>query len=410
MLRDSFVHRLRLGLAVLVATTLLGLIAILGTGHQVGSALDRSQHALSTLDGLREVQIQLAAARTSEQEFLLEDLRTPSFFQEGDSPRLEQHRAARAEFDRLLGELELEPGASELGLDGIRQASDRYGEGFDELVVLYRERGSLYSGRLGEMRQASFGFQDELDGLGASVRAALHAELLELDRDLGDYNRDLDNRPRFLVGERLKILREEVGKLKKSKAEALGGQIDAYETAWAGLLAIDDRIGRSSGDGLRGTLRSEQELIVPLTLAAAERSRARFDEAAASVRDAQTTARLANAGAVLLAVVIALFLAVSLGGQVRDALSALLQAVEAYARGDRRARVGRLLREDEFARLGTAFDRMAETLTETTDELEEINASLELAIKGDTSGLLSRIKALVRERRESAGTSGRDLD
>ena len=54
--------------------------------------------------------------------------------------------------------------------------------------------------------------------------------------------------------------------------------------------------------------------------------------------------------------------------------------------------------------LGGAFDQMAETLAETTDELEEINASLELAVKGDTAGLLERIKSLVAQRQESGPT------
>lgn len=409
-LRHSFVSRLRLGLAVLVATTLLGLVAILGTEHRVASALDRSQEALSTLDGFREVQIQLAAARTAGQEFLLEDLRTPTFFQTGDSPALERHRDSWAELDRLLGRLErplAEPGAaagegSDLGLEAIRQASERYGKAFEELVSLYRERGSLYSGQLGTMRRTSFELQDLLAGLPERQRAPLRAELLELVRDQGDYLRDLDNRPRFLVGERLEILREEMDKLAarngKTAAE-LRSRIADYETAWSRLQEIDDRIGRSSGDGLRGILAGERETIVPLILTALEASRARFEEAAATVRDAQRTARLASSGAVLLAVVIALFLAVSLGAQVRDSLARLLEAVEAYARGERSARVGTPVRRDEFAVLGESFDRMAETLAETTDELEEINASLELAIKGDTSGLLERIKTLVRERR-----------
>jgi hypothetical protein len=392
-----------LGLGVLVATTLLGLIAILGTEQRVDSALGRSQEALSMLDGFREVQLQLSAARESEREFLLEDLRTPNFFQQGDSPALQRHRSAWIEFDRLLSHLEHQPGASAFELEEIRRAADRYGDGFEELVLLYRERGWLYSGRVGEMGRASFEFQELIEGLKESRRASLRAELLELIRDQGDYLRDLDNRPRFLVTERLKILREEVDELGEAKAGEFRAQIEDYATAWSRLLAIDDRIGSSSGDGLRGVLRSEQEAVVPLTLAAIEGSRASFEEATATVRNAQTMARLVSAGAVLLAVVIAAFLAVSLGSQVRDSLAALLQAVEAYARGDRSARVGTLARRDEFAVLGESFDHMAETLAETTDELEEINASLELAIKGDTSGLLDRIKTLVSERKAATG-------
>ncbi len=403
ILHHSFVNRLRLGLGVLVATTLLGLLAILGTEHRVDSALGRSQEALSMLDGFREVQIQLSAARESEREFLLEDLRTPNFFQRGNSPALERHRAAWSEFDRLLGDLELHRSASEFELEEIRRASDRYRDGFEEIVSLYRERGWLYSGQLGAMRRASFEFQDLLEGLKDSRRAPLRAELLEVGHDQGDYLRYLDNRPRFLVTERLKILREEIAKLDGTQAGEFRTRVDDYETAWSRLLEIDDRIGRSSGDGLRGVLRSEQEAIVPLTLAAVEGSRTAFEEAAATVRNAQTLARLASAGAVLLAIAIATFLAVSLGSQVRDSLAALLQAVQAYARGERSARVGTLARRDEFAVLGESFDHMAETLAETTDELEEINASLELAIKGDTSGLLARIKTLVGERKAASG-------
>ena len=71
-----------------------------------------------------------------------------------------------------------------------------------------------------------------------------------------------------------------------------------------------------------------------------------------------------------------------LGQGLRTSLSRVLAAVERYAGGDREARVGRLERDDEFAALGQAFDRMADTLADTTEELEEINASLNLAVKG----------------------------
>jgi hypothetical protein len=91
IVQDSFVRRLRLGLGVLVATTVLVLVAIGVSERHMGSALMRSQSALSLLDDSKEVQIQLAAARGAEMEFLLEDLRTPNFFQSGQSPALERH-------------------------------------------------------------------------------------------------------------------------------------------------------------------------------------------------------------------------------------------------------------------------------------------------------------------------------
>jgi hypothetical protein len=395
-----FVRRLRWGLGALVAMSLLGLVAILVSEQRVGSALERSQTTLSLLEEFKEVQIALSAARAAEREFLLEDLRTPNFFNTGTSPALESHARVLSRLDVLLTSLEAHPAAARMKVAEIRQAVADYGERFGELVSLYRERGSLYTGLLGRMRRASFTFQELLTDLDEAHQTPIRAELLELIRDQGDYLRDLDNRPRFLVSERLQVLHEEIEELGAAPRKAqLEAEIVAFEQAWKRLLEIDDRIGRSSGAGLRGELRAAQETVIPLTLAAVERARAGFEAAAGTVEATAAMARRVSSGAVLLAFGVGIFLSISLGRQLQTSLAALLHAVEAYARGDRSARVGSLPRRDEFAVLGESFDRMAETLAETTEELEEINASLELAVRGDTTGLVERIKALVAQRK-----------
>jgi len=222
-------------------------------------------------------------------------------------------------------------------------------------------------------------------------------------RDQSDYLRDLDNRPRFLVSERIKILREETDALERASKEALRGQIDGYDRAWQRMLQVDDQIGRSAGDGLRGRLRASEEAVVLLSTAALERVHARFESAAGSVERTAALARTVSTAAVILGAALAAGLALLLGRHLRESLSSVLSAVERYAAGDRQARVGPLSRDDEFAVLGTSFDHMAETLAETTDELEEINASLKLAVKGDSAGLMERIHQLVAERRSPAG-------
>jgi hypothetical protein len=360
-MHHSFVNQLQFGLGVLVATTLLGLIAILVSEQRVDSALDRSEEALSRLDDFKEVQIQFSAARAAEREFLLEDLRTPNFFQSGDSPALERHRAALTQLDHLLNSLERQERGSDVQSAAIREAVDVYGEGFSEMVSLYRERGFIYSGRIEEMRRVSFALHELLEELTEASQTPLRAELLELIRDQGEYLRDLSHRSRFLVTERLKVLHEEIDKLDNAPMQELHAQIDTYQEVWTRLLEVDDRIGSASGAGLRGTLNRAEDTVVPLTLAAVEHARAGFKEAGRIVHNTQAMARLVSAGAVLLAVTIALLLAISLRTQVRGSLAAVLRAVEAYACGERTARVGTLSRRDEFAVLGESFDHMAET-------------------------------------------------
>lgn len=402
-MHHSFVKRFQIGLGVLVTTTLLALIAILVSSERVGAALDRSARALALLDDFKEVQIQLLAARAAEREFVIDDLHSPSFFHKGDSPTLERHRVALGELHRLLDSLAHREGGADIPVAAIRGAVDAYGDSFSELVSLYQERGFIYSGLIEEMRRAVFGFQEQMEALPEAMQAPLRPEILELVRDQAEYLRDIGNRPRFLVGERLKILHEEIDLLETDAKTDLHAQIDLYQTTWTRLLEIDDQIGIGPEVGLRGALREAQKTVVPLTRAALEYARANFKAANDTVHEAQMVARLVSAGAVLLAVVIAVFLAISLGGQVRGSLAAILGAVHAYSRGERSARVGDLPRRDEFAVLGESFDHLAETLAETTDELEEINASLELAIKGDTVALVETIKGLVAERKPSAG-------
>jgi HAMP domain-containing protein len=382
--RDSFVRRLRLGLGVLVGITLLGLLGIL---------------LAQAREDLKEVQIQLSAARAAEREFLLEDLRAPGFFQTGSSPALDQHRAALSQLEDLLARVEANSAAEGLRLDPIRSAIDTYGASFREIVDLYRERGSLYTGHVGAMREAVFALRELAAALPTTGQQAFHAELADLTRDESDYLRDLDNRPRFLVTERIAILREDVPGLGHPEPAEVEQQIAAYEQAWSRLLEIDDRIGRSSGTGVRGSLRDAQQTVVTLSTEAVGRARERFETATRTVHATATLAQLMSGGGVVLAAALAFGLALVLGRQLRGSLNATVSAVEAYAGGDRSARVGRLPRDDEFALLGQAFDRMAETLAETTEELEEMNASLELAVKHNAPDLLDRIRRLVAERK-----------
>jgi HAMP domain-containing protein len=396
--RDSFVRRLRLGLGVLVGITLLGLVGILLAQGRASTALARSEAALSLLEDMKDVQIQLSAARAAEREFLLEDLRTPAFFQGMESPALERHAGALLKLEDLFAALAANPAAKGLRLGEIRGAIDSYGGSFHEIVSLYRERGYLYTGHIGKLREAVFGLRELATELAEAPQQTFSTELAELTRDESDYLRDLDNRPRFLVTERLQILREDLAKLEHSKLVELVAQVDAYEQGWKQLLEIDDRIGRSSGAGVRRSLRDAQETVVTLTTAAAGRARERFDSATRTVHTTASLARLISAGGVVLAAAFAFLLSLVLGRQLQNSLRSVASAVEAYAAGDRSARVGSLPRRDEFALLGEAFDRMAETVAETSEELEEINASLELAVKHNSPDLLDRIRKLVTDR------------
>lgn len=403
--RQLFTRRLQLGFASVVATTLVAMVAIFVFERRMDAALENSQAALQLLDDFKEVRILLATARSAEREFLLEDLRAPTFFETGRSAVLEAHAAAVDALDALIGQLAASPEATSLQVPEIGAAIADYRASFTELVSLYRERGSLYSGALGAMREARFAMQDALEGEKQSVQQKLRSELQELDRDLADYLRDLDNRPRFLVAERLDILGEESAALGAPRVAAFRGSLAAYRSSWERLLELDDRIGRSSGSGMRGRLRDAQDRVVPMTQAAVARARSRFLAVRSDVGTAAATARAVSLGAVALAAAIGCFMAVSLGRHLRQSLSTVVAAVEAYARGDRSARVGTLSHRDEFAVLGGAFDQMAQTLAETTEELEEINASLELAVKGDTAGLLERIRSLVARRGEPEPTA-----
>lgn len=397
--RQSYVRRLQLGLGILVGISLLGLASTIWSEQRARAALERSQDILSLLEEFKQVQIQLSAARAAERDFMLEDLRTPNFFKTGTSPALEQHKMALAELDQTLALLERDAEAGDYDVASMRREIAAYQGAFEQLVSLNQERGSVYTGLLGQMREATFNVLDMIPKVWPTRQVEMRGELLELMRDQSDYLRDLDNRPRFLVSQRIKILREEANALEHASKEPLYAQIDAYDRAWQRMLQVDDQIGRSAGDGLRRRLRASEERVVLLTTAAVERAHARFESAAGSVEQTAALARTVSAAAVILGAALAAGLALLLGRQLRESLSSVLRAVESYAAGDRRARVGRLNRDDEFAMLGESFDRMAETLAETTEELEEINASLKLAVKGDTAGLMERIKRLVAERR-----------
>lgn len=398
--RRSYVRRLQLGLGILVGISLLGLASTLWSVQRAGAALERSQDVFSLLEEVKQVQVLLLAARAAERDFMLEDLRTPSFFKTGSSPALEQHEMALAELAELLVLLERDVEANGYEAESMRREIAAYRGTFEQLVSLYQERGSLYSGLLGQMREATFNLLDLVPEVWPTRQTEMRGELLELMRDQSDYLRDLDNRPRFLVSERIEILREEADDLDHASTAELYAQIDAYDRAWQRMLEIDDQIGRSAGDGLRGRLRASEEAVAILTTAAVERTRARFESAAGIVEKTAALAGSVSAAAVILGAALATGLALLLGHQLRQPLSRVLRAVERYAQGDRGARVGRLERDDEFAALGESFDQMAETLAETTEELEEINASLKLAVKGDTAGLMERIQRLVAERRD----------
>lgn len=396
--RTSFVRRLRIGLGTVVITSLLGLSSIALSGREVDAALARSQRALSLLSDVKELEIRFGEARAAEREFLLDDAHSPAFNESArdDTPALLDHAAALRELHALLQRLGTDPEAKELALDAMGRGVDAYAATFHEIVKLMRERGGFGSGLTVVLRESTHSLEDALEHLDPARASDLRRDLSTLVADEGLYARFQAGPTRFYVTQLAAVLHDDVDamKLPTERAQPLQDAITRYQSAWSRTLEIDDQVGATAGEGLRQELRRQQQAIASDAAHAEEVARQRFSDAQRAAGLALRVAWAASVGTALLAMALGGALALVLGRQLRRSLSALLSAVQAYTAGDREARVGRLPRQDEFALVGAAFDALAEKLTDATAELEEMNASLELAVKGDAKGLLERIRSL----------------
>ena len=219
---------------------------------------ERADEVRFTADAIR---IQVLESRRREKDFMLRSLKDPGFHESGMSEFLDQHRFHVEKLLKRIDHLEgLLSADTKVEAVGLRNAAERYQSRFEELVVVYRRRGFKGFGLEGQWREAIRELELAFKQQG---NVTLERDLLALRRDEKDYLLRGETRYAERVRARLAELREAIPKQIAADSESMLALLDEYERAFDDYREVQQQIGLTTTQGLRGDLRSAIHMIDP---------------------------------------------------------------------------------------------------------------------------------------------------
>jgi len=302
------------------------------------------------------------------QQFLLHDLRSPRFYEDGSSAHLQAHGQQIADIQHGIDLLERSPEAAELGLtkdlDLIRDDLDRYQRKLGELVTQLRERGFQDYGHVGAMRETVHALQETL----AEPRYQAHLLMMRrhekdyIIRDMAKYVDQLHERSELLV----EALRGDP-RLGPDQRTRLIAAVDDYVAAFDGLVGRDREIGLRSGAATYGDLLSLEQTLEEDLRVLTRRLR---DDKSALFRTMETRLFATIGLLTLLALAISVLLARSLTRPLQQLSRQIRDYVDAGFVRDERNRIVNH-DSDEVGVLARNLALMQEKMTETVASLTE---------------------------------------
>jgi signal transduction histidine kinase/DNA-binding response OmpR family regulator len=347
------------GLGALVALAVLvggaSLVSLAGTRAAIDGLLDGD---VRIADLCLRSGTDLLKARQSEKDFLLRRQQLG-----GSEARVKYVTAVRAHaagVRRNMADVRRatdDPALVALA-DEVEEAVGRYESEFLRYVALAERRGDAGAGLEGRLRRLG----DDLErGLGAGPAASRwrrqEAAYLRtgLDRDAAALRREADR------------VRSDIAAAGLPSAEK-AGLADAaaeYRALIDQLVEADEEVATGL-ETFREAAHAAEPLLERLRLRAVAGQDATRDEVRRATRTTAHVVLVTTAGAGLLSLLVALFLARDLRGAVRSCLT----FAERFARGELDARI-EWPRRDEFGTLAGALNRMADALRDAQQTLEQ---------------------------------------
>ncbi len=380
--RSLFYQLVVTGTAVIVV---LGVLWI-GCGAWFRQQRDKAARARSLADNIR---LQVLQARRTEKDFLLRDSRTAQFFEsdfgtsnEQRTQNLKRHLAAVNGIARALVLSELLPDEAEMHRH-LETATASYQTAFMDMVGAYRILGYRNWGLVRQLRDAA----DYVDSKAGPLDSPqIRIALLELRRRETDYllsGDDYRTEVRDALEGLAQLIDEHPVAGSGEAREELSEAIQLYEDAFENHVQLNERIGLSEQDGLRGQMRDAAQTIERIAADVAARS-------AADEKAAEQASNLSHFVILLIGCLICALVFYFLARSIVKPLGVLKTEAQRLGRGDLAARAT-VSSGSEIGDLATAMNQMADSLQSAYDQQQEMSKQREEAQRA-----LSRSETLYR--------------
>jgi methyl-accepting chemotaxis protein len=347
---------------------LSGLATILGIGLAwlASSAfyLHRYERSVQAAKLAEKMHLEVLHMLRAEINVFSYDVKSPPFFQSGQSKWLQERRDSLAlmqkqgkEFTRLTAGSGIEP------IEPLLRTLDKHDQDFKKLVTALRERGFKDWGLEGRWRKAIRNTEEIIVRTG-DLR--MQNRLLQLRRDEKDYLLRGDERYIGKVRQDLAALRTMAAA--SPQAALLQTGLSDYEKNFQAYLQLQEQIGVNGDSGLTLAQRASYDEVEPIISSVESQAVSLGDEARKNLLKVNIV--LVALGVIAGALVFSWF-----AKSVSEPVIALKEAALQIGAGQLDSRVS-VRSRDEIGVLGNAFNQMAANLQNINRELGEAASTL----------------------------------
>lgn len=385
----------------LVASTVLVVILVGAMWFGVTAYTASRQNEANDAQRIgQELVIEFLQTRRALKDILLHDLTDPTFYSETKTEYEQKHQRAMTrlhEHIQTLGQQDSQ--AIRALLSKLKTASDNYQAQFQAMINAYVQRGFNDLGLVGEWRKAVTALEDKFTTI---KEDDLQNELLELRRAEKNYLLRGESKYIALVKSQLETLRTKARKDIPNDSAAILALLKSYEDAFEQYQTLNEKIGITKQDGLRGAVMN----------AAIEIEQTAEQVVAEAMKEKDAAFRFmifADLIVLLIGCVLAGTLFYFLGRRIVRPLVLMIDSSKSLAEGDL-SQPNLHESGDETGRLAHAFNSMSQSLRgligesqsmtlEASRACQEIAAASEeqLASLSTTSGSLSELSTTAEE-------------
>ncbi|MBR8537570.1 HAMP domain-containing protein [Carboxylicivirga sediminis] len=315
----------------------------------------------------KQLQENMLKMRKSEKDFMLRDLISYDYFETGQSKYLNAFHEVKQDNLKTLQTLQDSRYIEEFNLVNnlqvLKSDFEEYDKHFDSLVQLLTQRGLKDYGRIGEMRTAVKALEENYND--ASFIAAQQLLLRKHEKDYLlrkdiSYQKKLNDAVDAFI-KQIKSSKQ----LTESKKDILTMRLKNYQQAFNNIISIDERIGLSETEGIKGQLR-----------ATIHRTEPAIDAIVVAIE--QESEKAINATIRNIIVLIIFFLVVTIAllvvilSTIQNGLRAAQEAVNAVAHGDFSQNV-EIKNQDEIGKLLKDVQLMINKLRKSVTVASEVS-------------------------------------
>ncbi len=202
--------------------------------------------------------------RRREKDVMLRSLKVPEFFEIGTSSYIQLHQQELARFKSSIQQLKgTLPEDQHTAIEDLQQAVNTYEQTFQDLLDAYREQGFKNWGLIGRWRAVIHHLEEQLQIV---QNLELERKLLLLRRAEKDFllRNDLTYQQR--VFELLRDLKTQIQHVPTIKSTELMPLLHDYEEAFSAYLDLEQKIGQTENEGLRGIFRQAIHAVRPAVI------------------------------------------------------------------------------------------------------------------------------------------------